>query len=251
LVTKAVPSTPRHRDSHCGQPHQVRPEGLRRRLRHPRVRLGRLTNPFYFDARGFLHSDKIKVARETLPASSCEFEGAPIGVLNHFTDGCQDPFHTLEERGVGVQLAVAQRGAEVWQYSSIWRGQWHAYGASHHFVGIENADAPGAGCDFTVKQLDVLAALNAAILVAIYRHKHLYVPTLRSPGVAFRPGIKCHTDGLEKPSAWDRNGHWDAPWRATGDPISQWISSGEHRALDRSPWSSKQFVARVHQYRGQ
>lgn len=175
-------------------------------------------------------------------------EGHPIGILNHFTAGCGDPHDTLVSRGVSAHGCTLQDGSLV-QYVPFTRLSFHAYDQAFYDIGWENSASPMA-CDFNQHQLCRLAQLNAAVIAWVADTYGFAIPIARAPGAAFTAGLKCHADGLAPGSAWDPKGHWDAPWRASGDPIEVWVSTGERQALDRSPWSADDFVAAVTHYAG-
>jgi hypothetical protein len=194
------------------------------------------------------------VKREPLPAANAAngswHFGYPIGFLNHFTDGCGDPFATLKSRGVSVHGCVLQDGSLV-QYFPFTVCTAHAYDQAVYTLAFESAAAPGVGCEYTVPMLERMAQVNAVALDWIRDVYNVDIPTVRSPGWHYEPGIKCHTDGLEPGCPWDPKDHWDAPWKAEGDPIDKWIWRSAREALNRSPWTSQQFIDAVKRYRGE
>jgi hypothetical protein len=202
-------------------------------------------------ADGWLVGDKVRHE----PIGSPEYSNAwraghPIGVLDHFTDGCGDPFGTLKSRGVSVHGCVMQ-DASIVQFAPFTVGTAHAYDQAFYTIGIEHAAAPGIACEFMVPMLERSAQLNAAILDWIGTHYGVAIPTVRSPGWHYTPGIKAHADGLEPGSPWDPKDHWDAVWQAEGDPIKAWLWASAVAALNRSPWTSADYIAAVARYRGE
>jgi hypothetical protein len=162
----------------------------------------------------------------------------PLGIIDHFTAGCGDPYGTLQAGKLGVTFFVDSTG-KVSQYATMGQWVWHAYSASMHYVGVEHECLPGS-CDLTVAQLQASARLNAWILDV------LNVPTIRSKGVAFTAGIKAHFDGLENPAAWNPRRHWDGIWKAD----VSWLASSLVTALNRSPWTATQYLGAVAAARG-
>lgn len=169
-------------------------------------------------------------------------DGKPRNILNHLTAVCGSTwpgFGRFLNEGIGSPFGIKRDGT-VAQYVDLTASTWHAFGESHYGVGIELDASPATGCPVLPVQIDALVALNAWIC------KTFGIPAVRAPGVAYSRGIKCHTDGLEDGGkTWDPNGHYDAPWKATGDAIAGWIPAGTRAILDRSPISSGAFCIRV------
>ena len=65
----------------------------------------------------------------------------PLGVIEHFTAGCNDPFDTLVGKGFGVHFAVHQDGTVI-QYIDTAHWAWHARDASPHYLGVEPVGNP-------------------------------------------------------------------------------------------------------------
>ncbi len=142
-------------------------------------------------------------------------DGHPIGILWHYTAGCgSDISDVLKSRGISVTFSV-DRDGHIYQYVPIGKAAWHAYDASHYYVGIEHTALPGS-CELTDVQLEASAALSAAIVEWTERAHGFRVPLrkLAAPiSIAdFAPGFLDHRDG--DPS-WNRNGHTDALYRWT------------------------------------
>lgn len=181
----------------------------------------------------------VRVPRHTGLASGSRFPDR--GSLLHFQAGCGDPYSTLKIRGVSAHLSV-QRTARPIQYESFRRQTFHAYDAADHYAGFETAVLPRS-CDMTVDMLEALAAIVAAHLDWLEAETGRRAPTRRVPGAPIGPrGIKCHADGLAPGASWNPARHWDAPWKAEGDPISRWVSAAQAQSLDRSPWTSRRFL---------
>ncbi len=233
------------RDSHGGQPFPPPNVALlTAAITTPPFPLAASTPPaLSITADGWISGPGTKRNPTNISSGSGWHYGHPIGVLNHFTAGCGDPHDTLVSRGVSAHGCTLQDATLV-QYVPFTRLSWHAYDQAYYTVGWENAALPGV-CDWDVAMLARLAQLNAEIVKWVKDTYGFDIPVQRSPGWGYVPGIKCHADGLAPGSPWDPKGHWDAPWKATGDPISSWVSSGELMALDRSPWSSAQFIDAV------
>lgn len=196
---------------------------------------------------GWLSGDGVKLEPAGIHFGSGWRLGHPIGVLNHFTVGCGDPHDTLVSRGVSAHGCTLQDATFV-QYVSFKDLSFHAYDQAFFTIGWENAALPGV-CDFNVNMLARLAQLNATIIKWVADTYNFQIPIKRAPGASLTdPGIKCHCDGLAPGSTWDPKGHYDAPWKATGDPIDQWVWSSARTALNRSPWSSDDFISAVQQY---
>lgn len=195
---------------------------------------------------GWLSGPGTRIESAGIQSGSGWHYGHPIGVLNHFTVGCGDPHDTLVSRGVSAHGCTLQDGTLV-QYVPFTRLSWHAYDQAYYTIGWENAALPGV-CDFNLNMLNRIAQMNAAVIGWTKATYNFDIPIQRAPGWHYDAGIKCHTDGLEPGSPWDPNGHWDAPWQAQGDAIAQWTSSSEQAALNRSPWSSQEFIQAVQQY---
>lgn len=176
--------------------------------------------------------------------------GPPIGVLLHFTAGCGDPHSVLLSRHASVHGGVLrpEDGGYTDQYVTLNDYGYHAYEASRRFFGIETVAMPGI-CDVTVGQLQRLARLTAFLAEHAEQVWKVNIPTRRSPGCEFVPGIKFHSDGLEPGCDWDPNRHWDSPLKASGDPTSAWVGENLTRLLDRSPWSWEHFQKRVRWFR--
>lgn len=197
---------------------------------------------------GWIQGPNTKLEPAGIPFGTGWHFGHPIGVLNHFTVGCGDPHDTLVSRGVSAHGCTLQDGTLV-QYVSFKNLSWHAYDQAYYTVGWENAAFPGV-CDFDEHMLARLAQLNAAVIGWTKDTYGFDIPIKRAPGWHFEPGIKSHADGLEPGSTWDPKTHWDAPWQATGDAINQWVWSSARTALDRSPWSSDDFIQAIQHYAG-
>ncbi len=165
----------------------------------------------------------------------------PILVVNHFTAVCGSLWPgsgRFGTEGIGSTFGIRRDGT-VCQYTDLARSTWHARDCSHYGVGIE-FDALPPACPIKAVQLEAGAQLNAWLC------KTFSFASDRSPGIDYDPGIKCHTDGLKDGGAkWDSADHWDAPWKATGDPILQWVSGSQALALNSSPWTAATFISRV------
>ncbi len=168
--------------------------------------------------------------------------GKPTAVLNHFTVSCGSLWPgagRFNIDGIGPQFGIRRDGTVCQYVDPATIATWHAFDESKHAVGIEWEASPPS-CPITVEQLRAGAELNAWLCTTFG------IPPIRCPGIAFGPGIKVHTDGLEDGGkAWDPNGHWDGIWKATGDDIAAWASPPQRAALDTSPWTSELFVAAV------
>jgi hypothetical protein len=212
-------------------------------------------NPFKVSKSGILLLHGKPVKQEPVPFHSSQgwiANGAPcIGVIEHFQAGCGDPFGAFMDRQVSAHLST-QRGdvfpVPMIQFVSLLLIAFHAFSAAFHFVGIEAAVLPGV-CDWTPAMVDTQAAVTAAIFNWAEATFGVKIPSRRSPGAAFRPGIKVHADGMDPKATWDPNRHWDSIFDATGDPIAAWIDANERAALDRSPMTAAQFCDRVAYWR--
>lgn len=203
--------------------------------------------PLEVDADGWLRGELVVREPEGIKSGTGWAEGHPVAVLNHFTVGCGDPHGTLVERGVSAH-GCTLRDLTLAQYVPFTRLSFHAYDQARYSIGWENAVSPGT-CDWTVGMLARLAQLNAAVIRWVEEHYGYAIPAERKSGGDLRAaGIKCHADGLAPGATWDPRGHWDAPWQASGDAIVAWVSPAQQAALDRSPWSSGDFVAAVRHY---
>lgn len=173
----------------------------------------------------------------------------PLGVIEHFTAGCRDPFDTLVGKGFGVHFAVHQDGTVV-QYHDTAHWSWHARGASPHYFGVEHVGNPGPQlpgiprCDLTEVQLEASAELTAWLLGTVLGWTPEDVK--RSYGTAFTPGIKCHFDGLEHPEDWDIKHHWDGIFKAD----VTWLDANTRAALNLSPWTADQYMDKVREFVG-
>src|SRR6266511_3291405 len=99
--------------------------------------------------------------------------------------------------------------------------------------------------------LEAMAELAATCMDWAQERFGTKIPTVRSPGGGFGTGIKCHTDGIAPDATWDPKRHWDAPWKAEGDAIDQWLWKGGRDLLNRSPWTSKQMIDAIKVHRGE
>jgi N-acetylmuramoyl-L-alanine amidase-like protein len=168
------------------------------------------------------------------------FSSKPLGVLDHFTAGCGDPYGTLAGEGYAVAFYVARDGAvEQYHATNVWG--WHARQASSVYYGIEHEGYP-TRCDLTEAQLEASAALNAWLFgeVLAYTPEQL----ARSKGQRFTIGVKSHNDGLEDANNWDDAHHWDGIWKADAD----WLDARTRAALNRSPWTSATYISKVKAY---
>lgn len=142
--------------------------------------------------------------------------GFPKGILWHYTAGCgSDISGTLKDRGISVTFSVDLEG-RIFEYLPVAVAGWHAFEASHYFLGIEHTAYPGS-CDLTDQQLVASADLAAAIIEWNQARNHFTIPTTHigsgpaSVGIAdFRPGFLDHREG--KPD-WNENGHSDHLYR--------------------------------------
>jgi len=175
--------------------------------------------------------------------------GNPRGVMLHFQAGCGDPFDSFNEKHNSAHFSI-QRDASVIQYVSLRDMSWHAHEGSNFFFGIESAVSPPV-CDYTVPMLEAMAELAATCMDWAEAQFGTPIPTVRSPGAAFDPGVKCHNDGISPDSLWDPKRHWDAPWKAEGDAISKWTWEGGQKLLNRSPWTSQQMLDAIKGHRGE
>lgn len=171
--------------------------------------------------------------------------GQPINLLLHFTGGV-GMAHPGAERfaseGIGSPFGLKRDGT-LFQYMTDIdaASTWHAFSESMYGIGIEVEAGPPTN-PVTVSQINKLVAWAA------WACKRFEIPAIRNPGTEYGRGLKCHTDGLQPPKGpalWDEHHHWDSPLKATGDAIATWIFTGTKTALDTSPCSWPDFIARV------
>jgi N-acetylmuramoyl-L-alanine amidase-like protein len=191
------------------------------------------------DARWFPKAERHELPTDCLVG---RWKAQPIGVIEHFTAGCQDPYNTLVEKGFGV-LAVVHRDGSVVQFQDTTHWSWHARGASPYYFGVEHIGYP-TKCDLTVDQLEASAELTAWILGTVLGWKPEDVQ--RSFGISFTPGLKAHFDGLEDAPVWDICHHWDGIWKAD----VTWLDANTRASLNRSPWTATQYMDKVREFMG-
>ncbi len=155
----------------------------------------------------------------------------PIGILFHFTAGCgSDISGVLKSRGISVTFSVDREGT-VYEYIPVAAAGWHAFSASHAYLGIEHTALPGT-CDLTDVQLEASAKLSAAVVEWNEEHNGFLIPVrkLDPPVTAtpFFPGFLDHRDGDD---SWNQNGHTDHLYRWTWDEylaaVSDALSGGD------------------------
>ncbi len=152
-------------------------------------------------------------------------DGRPIGVLWHYTAGCgADISGVLKARGISVTFSV-DRDGHIYQYVPIGKAAWHAYDASHYYVGIEHSALPGT-CDLTHPQLFASVQLSAAIVEWSRRANGFAIPLRKlEPPVSasdFAPGFLDHKDG---DSTWNRNGHTDGLYSIGWSTYLLWVAA--------------------------
>ncbi len=195
----------------------------------------------------FSEVNGVKVVKKDVGLSTTVYyDGHPRGVLWHYTAGCSgDIAGVLQARGISVTFSVGRDGV-VYQYIPFTAAGWHAYGASHAYVGIEHAAYPGS-CDLTDVELESSAALSAAIVEAVRKMNKFDIPLkkLTPPvGDACPPGFLDHRDGS---GDWNKDGHTDHLYRWTWDKyldeVRGWLE--EDMRLDDLEQGSRDFRAGV------
>lgn len=141
-------------------------------------------------------------------------EGRPVGVVFHYTVGCNaDISGTLKSRGISCHFSVGRDG-EIFQFVSVRNVAWHADNANSHYIGIEHAAWPGH-CELTDKQLVYSAKLVAALREYYERKRGHSWPLVKIKGTTLSAGFHDHRDG--DGNLWNYNGHTDHlyGWRWT------------------------------------
>lgn len=168
--------------------------------------------------RGYFASVNGKpVTRKPLSISQTSWaKGYPIGVLWHYTVGCNDDISdTLRAKNFGTTFCVGRDGS-IYQYRPLMSPSYHAFGASRYYMGIEHTAYPGR-CELTDEQLEASAALAAAIVEWTKKAKGYAIPVKKLPApvdCTYPPGFLDHRDGA---SCWNQNGHTDHLYRWTWD----------------------------------
>lgn len=154
------------------------------------------------------HVNGHSVQKRNAGLGTTTYDPKPTGIIFHYTAGCGgDISGTLKARGISVTFSVDRDGT-IYQYIPIAKAGWHAYGASHHYVGIEHTALPGE-CELTDPQLEASAALAAGIVEWVKRTFDYDIPLrkLKAPvRCDYPPGFCDHRDG---DPCWNQNGHTD------------------------------------------
>jgi N-acetylmuramoyl-L-alanine amidase len=132
--------------------------------------------------------------------------GHPIGVVFHFTVGCNaDISATLVAREISCHFSVGLEG-EIFQYVAALDRAWHADNANGLYWGIEHAAWPGR-CELNDEQLDTSASLVAALVEFAHGRWTTDVPLRKVDGPDLDAGFHDHRDG--DGDLWNFNGHTD------------------------------------------
>src|SRR5215471_14133634 len=116
----------------------------------------------------------------------------------------------IESRGYVIcNFSIGLTG-NIYQYTPLFRGAWHAQDPSENYVGIEHTGLPGS-CNLTDEQYAASIDLNAAIVQAVFDFKAFHIPLTWVPGCNITtPGFKEHIDGaVPAHCSWNDKVHCD------------------------------------------
>ncbi len=160
-----------------------------------------------------LHGAEVRRRDIGIPTTYWTNHQHPVGILFHYTAGCNgDLSGTYRANGFGGAQFSIDRDGTVYEYAPVDAATWHAYGASHYYLGIEHTALPGS-CELTDAQLVRSAQLSAAIVDRVAKRFGFVVPLHKIAGPALVPGFHDHRDGTL--DTWNPNGHTDHLYRWT------------------------------------
>jgi hypothetical protein len=135
-------------------------------------------------------------------------EGAPHGVMWHYTAGCGTNLQgVIESRGYNICTFSIDRDGVIYEYLPVDYAAWHAYAASYRYIGVEHSGLPGS-CDLTRPQYAASVALFAALVVWHQEHYGRVIPVTHIGGCDLEaPGFKEHADGVG--CDWNPKTHTD------------------------------------------
>jgi hypothetical protein len=177
------------------------------------------------------------------------YPGRPHGIMFHYTAGCQADLTGLyRTNGYGGANFCVARDGTIYQFFSLDVAGWHAYTASHEYLGIEHAALPGT-CELTDPQLEASAMLSAAV-IAVMRKRGIRIPLRkmnRAEAARLAPGFLQHHDGPTCAGCWNRDGHTCHLYRWTWDHYLGRVRS--HLTAKEDPLASpdvKDQIAALH-----
>src|SRR5215471_633499 len=110
----------------------------------------------------------------------------------------------IESRGYVIcNFSIGLTG-NIYQYTPLSRGSWHAQDPSEYYVGIEHTGLPGS-CNLTDEQRAASIDLNAAIVQAVSDLWGFLIPLRHVAGCNYTTaGFKEHIDGaVPDRCSWD------------------------------------------------
>jgi hypothetical protein len=140
-------------------------------------------------------------------------KGYPVGIAQHYTAGCgTDLTGTMYARGYVLCTFSIDGAGNIYQYTPLLRGAWHAQDLSRYYTGVEYSALPGT-CNLTDAQYSRGVGLNAAIVQAVADLKGFLIPLRHVGGCDITtPGLKEHADGaMPQRCSWNDKVHCDNP----------------------------------------